>query len=234
MATIDFHSHVLPGADHGSSSPQVSVKQLELMTNMGTAIAVATPHFYPNKHTFEDFSKKIELAIDKLHEASPDNSPALIVGAEVLVCRHLENMKELDSLCIRGTKVLLLELPFKPLAEKHVETVDALIGSGYTVVLAHIDRYIKNSSEFIDKMLSLGALAQINAEGLKRLGTRRKLMRYVKDTDRVCAIGSDLHGSKKSDYKKFVSCKKILGEHFDVIMSRTEALLKNAETITFK
>ena len=231
MSIIDFHTHILPGADHGSSSVENSLKQLGLMTSMGTSVAVATPHFYPSKHTIDEFTQKINASLEKLREASPNTDTSLIVGAEVLVCRHLEDMKGLDSLCIRGTKVLLLELPFKPLAEKHVEMVEGLIASGYTVVLAHIDRYIKQSEDIINTMLTRGALAQINAEGLKRAGTRRKLMYYVKETDRVCALGSDLHGAKKHDYKQFINCKKILGEHFDVIMSRTEKLLKNAERV---
>ena len=231
MTIIDFHTHILPGADHGSTSLENSLKQLKLMEKMGTSVAVATPHFYPNKHTFEDFYAKVNASLEELREASLESAPTVIVGAEVLVCRHLENMKELDSLCIRGTKVLLLELPFKPLAEKHVEMVEGLIASGYTVVLAHIDRYIKQSQGIINTMLERGALAQINAEGLKRLSTRRKLMPYIKETDRICAIGSDLHGAKKHDYKQFVNCKKILGEHFDIIMSRTQELLKDAEPI---
>ena len=234
MTIFDFHSHILPGADHGSSSLENSLKQLALMKDMGTSIAIATPHFYPNNHTPASFSQKIERSIEKLHNAAPFSSPALLIGAEVLMCKNLEKMEGLDSLCIKGTKIMLLELPFEPLSENHIDTVEALIASGYTIVLAHIDRYIKHSADIIDAMLELGALAQINAEGLKHIGTRRKLMHYIKNTDCVCALGSDLHGTKKSDYKRFVNCKKILGEHFDVIMSRTEALLKDAETITFK
>lgn len=234
MAIIDFHSHILPGADHGSSSLDNSLSQLALMKNMGTSAAVATPHFYPNAHTPEQFFNKVTRALNQLNSASPFPSPTLFLGAEVLVCHNLEDMEGLDSLCIRGTKVLLLELPFEPLAEKHIDTVEALIAAGYTVVLAHIDRYIKKYSDTIDAMLELGALAQINAEGLEHFGTRRKLMGYIKNTDRVCALGSDLHGDNSKSYKRFVKCQKILGEHFNIIMSRTEALLKNAETVKFE
>lgn len=234
MTIIDFHSHILPGADHGSANLENSLTQLALMKNMGTSFAVATPHFYPNVHTLEVFSQKVTSALSQLRSASPFPAPALFLGAEVLVCHNLEDMEGLDSLCIKGTRVLLLELPFEPLAEKHVETVEALLSAGYTVVLAHIDRYIKKYSDAIDAILELGALAQVNAEGLEHFGTRRKLMGYIKNTNCVCALGSDLHGSNAKSYKRFVKCKKILGEHFDVIMSRTEALLKNAEAIKFE
>ena len=233
MAIIDFHSHILPGADHGSSSLETSLAQLELMKDMGTSVAVATPHFYPNNHTLQSFLKLREKTVAELSKAGSHPSPTLLLGAEVLVCGHLEDMEGLDALCIKGTKVLLLELPFKPLNEKHIETVEALMDNGYTVVLAHIDRYIKHSAGVIDTMLELGALAQINAEGFERFGKRRKLMHYIKNTDRVCALGSDLHGANAKDYKRFVNCKKLLGEYFDIIMSRTEKLLDGAEPIKF-
>ena len=234
MAVFDFHSHILPGADHGSANLDTSLAQLKLMSDMGTEFAVATPHFYPNDHTIASFSQRIAHSVEKLNGAAPFSAPALFLGAEVLVCRNLEKMDGLDSLCIKGTRVILLELPFEALTDRHVETVEALISDGYTVVLAHIDRYIKCYSDVIDEMLELGALAQINAQGLNSFSTKRKLMHYVKNTDRVCAIGSDLHGADQKDYKRFVSCKKILGEYFDVITSRTAELLKDAEPISFK
>ena len=234
MAVFDFHSHVLPGADHGSLSTQTSLAQLELMRSMGTEIAIATPHFYPNNHTVSSFSQIVSHSVDKLIKTSPSSAPTLLLGAEVLVCKNLEKMDGLDSLCIKGTNVLLLELPFEPLSEKHIDTVEALIYAGYVVVLAHIDRYIKHYSHVIDAMLELGALAQINAEGLDSFSTRRKLMDYIKNTDRVCALGSDLHGADAKDYKRFVKCKKILGKYFDEIMSRTAELLENAEPINFQ
>lgn len=233
MTVFDFHSHILPKADHGSSSLETSLEQLSLMKENGTAFAVATPHFYPHNHTPEYFASKVERALAELSAAKPQNMPTLFLGAEVLVCRSLESMQGLDSLCIKGTRVLLLELPFEPLSERHVETVEALIYAGYTVVLAHIDRYVKQYSSIIDAMLELGAYAQINAEGLEHFGTRRKLMGYIKNTDRVCALGSDLHGADPKDYKRFVACRKLLGEHFDIIMSRTAALLKTAEPVRF-
>ena len=41
----DFHSHVLPGADHGSDSVETSERQLELVDGAGIDRVVAAPHF---------------------------------------------------------------------------------------------------------------------------------------------------------------------------------------------
>ena len=51
----DFHSHVLPGADHGSDSVETSERQLELLNGAGIDRVVATPHFYPSDVTVGEF-----------------------------------------------------------------------------------------------------------------------------------------------------------------------------------
>ena len=48
---VDFHSHILPRADHGSDSIETTQKQLQMIAEAGTEAVVATPHFYPDKDT---------------------------------------------------------------------------------------------------------------------------------------------------------------------------------------
>jgi protein-tyrosine phosphatase len=231
MAVIDLHSHILARVDHGSESTEMSVSQLALMKEMVTDIAVATSHFYPNAHTIEDFERRVSGAIERLRSVSPANMPKLCLGAEVLYCKNMANMAGIERLCIRGTRVMLVEMPLEPLGSHHVEAVEELIFAGFTVVLAHIDRYLKHSESVIDEMLELGAYAQINAEAFAHFGERRRAMRYIKETDRVVALGSDLHGNSSKYYKKFVELRNILGDSFDTIMNRSASLLENAEYV---
>ena len=44
----DFHAHILPGADHGSRSPEDTEAQLTTLGECGVAHVAATPHFYPD------------------------------------------------------------------------------------------------------------------------------------------------------------------------------------------
>ena len=46
---VDFHSHILPGVDHGSASLEMSVEMLKTAKKAGVATIVATPHFYKHK-----------------------------------------------------------------------------------------------------------------------------------------------------------------------------------------
>ncbi|MBQ9112816.1 MAG: hypothetical protein IJY08_04470 [Clostridia bacterium] len=230
---IDFHSHILSRVDHGCASTEESIRQLSLMRSFGTDIAVATSHFYPHISTANDFTRKVERALLRLRDYEITSSPKLCIGAEVLLCENLCSMSDLGSLCIRGTRVILLELPLHQLRENHYDTVEELISMGYTVVLAHIDRYLKRYPESVKNMLDIGALAQINADSLGHIGIRRTILDLLAKTDRICAVGSDLHGVDDKLYKKFATADKHLRDHLQTVMARSARLLEGAQTIEF-
>lgn len=228
MPLIDFHAHILPGADHGSRDTEESLSQLALIRNAGVDTVVATPHFYPNRHKPEDHLRKLAFAAEELANRSPA-SPRICIGAEVLYCDGLERMEGLEELCIRGTNILLLELPGGAWNESVLDTVSELLRS-YTVVLAHIDRYVKEYSCEIESMLDMGALAQINTDSLASFIDRRRIAPFLKD-ERVVALGSDLHLADRKCYARFSAARKRLGEPLDEIMRRSARLLETAETI---
>ena len=231
MTVIDLHSHIIP-IDHGCQSIDDSHAQLELMSAAGTEIAVATPHFYPHVHKIDGFIKKRDLAIEEIASDAPKSAPRLCLGAEVLLCEGMEDMAELDKLCIRGTKVLLVELPMHTLKDGHIDTVEALMQNGYTVLLAHIDRYFDICEDDVKTLLSIGAQAQINADALFHRQTLKKLRKYLEFTDSISALGSDIHGSSQKTYLHFTKAPKALKEHYGEIMRRSKSLLRHAEIIS--
>ena len=228
MTVIDLHSHIIP-IDHGCQSIDDSHAQLELMSAAGTEIAVATPHFYPHVHKIDGFIKKRDLAIEEIASDAPKSAPRLCLGAEVLLCEGMEDMAELDKLCIRGTKVLLVELPMHTLKDGHIDTVEALMQNGYTVLLAHIDRYFDVCEEDVKTLLSLGALAQINADALFHRQTLKKLRKYLEFTDRISALGSDMHGTGAKTYSRFVKAQRVLKDDYRTVMHRSKKLLNSAQ-----
>ena len=54
----DFHSHILPGIDDGSTSVEESIALLRMEAEQGVEHVVATPHFYPNYQSPEEFLQK--------------------------------------------------------------------------------------------------------------------------------------------------------------------------------
>ena len=218
MKHIDFHTHILPRADHGSDSVETSLKQIELSRTAGIEVIVATPHFYPHRHALDKFLSRRSLAAAEIKKHSDSN---VIIGAEILLCDSLDKLTNLESLCIENTRTLLIELPFWDFRQEYITTVDKLIGDGYSVVLAHADRYPKDN---IEKLVNLGAKIQLNASALSKFFVKRHLYEWI-DRGLVVAIGSDIHMADKCAYKKFAKARKRLGEEFDKIMLESEKIL---------
>jgi len=224
IGIADFHSHILPGADHGSYSVSESLKQLELAKAFGVKKIVATPHFYPDSHTLDAFLKRRELACDMLRGAYHEMEPEIFLGAEVLLCQGLEKMPDIDKLFIEGTRTILLELPYSYFSEDLIVTVSKMIKSGIDVVLAHVDRY---PMENIYRMVEVGASVQINAAAICSFFKRRRL-RELFEMGAVSAVGSDIHNVDREAYKKFARAINIVGPYAENIKIQTEKLLTNA------
>ena len=200
MDVIDFHSHILPYADHGSSSIDVSMAQLTLALEHGVKRIILTPHYYPHRENPDNFISRRERCYKKLLENLTAELPDVRLGAEVLVCDNIEEIPGIDNLCIRGTKILLLELPFSDFSKSYITSVKSLISEGYQVVLAHADRYDPRD---IDSLILVGAKIQLNADAFSTLFLSKHIRRWLSD-GHVCAIGSDIHGADKNAYKRFI------------------------------
>lgn len=225
---IDFHSHILPCVDHGSGSLAETRAQLQIVCSSGVDTIVATPHFYPNEDNITSFAQDVQNAIQAMQEAQIP-TPNLYVGAEVLCCPQLERMEGLEALCIQGTNVLLLEAPFNQWHNDFFYTVEALLRR-FTVVLAHIDRYVRFQEKELWELMKMGALAQINGYAFSSF-TQRKLLRPFLESDRVVALGSDLHGADQKCYTQFLASQKRLDVTFDAIMKRSASLLSDATIV---
>ncbi len=192
---IDFHSHFLPGMDDGSKSVQESLKMLSLARDSGVNQIVATPHFYASKESPEHFLRRRESSWEALKEALPDDAPQIWLGSEVYYYTGISRTEDLDRLCIGGTSVLLLELPFHRWTESVIaETVDIARGSGLTVLLAHIDRYLADQKpDTWEELSQNGVLFQVNASFfLESWGSRRRALKLLKE-GRIEVLGSDCH-----------------------------------------
>ena len=195
---VDFHSHILPAVDHGSDSLATSLKQIKFATHYGVERIISTSHFYPHSRSATSFIERREKAFCDLKNALGDSKVTLALGAEVLLCNSIENLPYISELCITGTKTLLLELPFSDFQVSYCHSVYNLSSMGYTVVMAHAERYDKS---WINETLAAGAKLQLNA-GVFSPFKIKKVLPWLEKGDAV-AIGSDIHGADASAYKKF-------------------------------
>ena len=203
---IDLHSHILPNLDHGTSSVETSLEQLRLAAKFGVSRVVATSHFYPQRENVDRFLARRRKSLEKLIPNLTSDLPEIRIGAEVLICDNIEEMPLLNKLCIGGSNVLLLELPFTDFSNGYVESVRELVAMGYDIVLAHADRY---NPRDIERLIAVGAKIQLNADSLCHLLVKKHIRDWI-TRDLVVAIGSDIHGSDARAYKRFASAYKKL------------------------
>ncbi len=191
---IDFHSHILPQIDDGSSGVKESLEMLEELSLQGVDTIVATSHFYATQRSPQEFLARRERAFEQLKARLPENAPRILLGAEVLYFPGMSRMDELSTLCIEGTNILLLEMPFRPWSEHMIREVHDLARSGrYTLMMAHIERYYDDQPVSVwDDLLGEGVLMQSNADCFLPFFAGRKALRLLRE-DRIHLLGTDCH-----------------------------------------
>ena len=218
---VDFHAHILPAADHGSSSLSTTSVQLDMAVKHGVSRIIATPHFYPTHHTVDSFVERRDLTYKSIPEAT---SYDIRLGAEVLICNGIESLPGLEKLCVNGTRVLMLELPFADFQSEYCDSVYNLTRSGYDVIMAHADRY---DPQNIERLIECGARLQLNADSLCGLFRQKRLYDWL-DRDLVVALGSDIHGENKKAYKQFeTACHKI-EDYIDTVKGESDRIFNSA------
>lgn len=192
---VDFHTHILPGMDDGSKSLRQSLTMLRMEREMGIGTVVLTPHFYALQDTPQSFLERRSRALESLLPHLQDAAPRLLPGAEVQYFDHMDDAQQIPSLCIGGTGVLLLEMPFRPWDERIVRTVLELNSrDGLRVVLAHIERYgsFCPGRSTWQLLQDSGILMQVNCSFFSGFFGRRRAMRLM-EQGRFQLIGSDCH-----------------------------------------
>lgn len=205
--TLDYHAHILPGCDHGSDCLKTSLEQIEMARKAGIKTICATPHFYPHKETVEEFSVRRQHAFDEMLPGLTEDSPCILLGAEVLICDGMEHLDGLQSLCLQGTNELLLEMPFYNWPDSLWDTLYQLQDmDDIKIVIAHADRY---PAENIEYLIRDGFILQLNAECFLKAFHRKRYISWL-NSGRVKYLGSDIH-MLGNGYRNFERCKKTIG-----------------------
>lgn len=215
---IDFHSHILPGIDDGSKDVATSLLMLNAMKKQGADTVCATSHFYATQRSMDRFLFRRQEAWERLEEVLPEDAPRILLGAEVLYFPGISRMEELPELCLEGTNILLLEMPFEPWTAHCTQEVRELArNGGLQILMAHIERYFfYQPIDVWDEFLDLGILMQSNAEFFLPFKTRRKAMRLLED-GYIHLLGSDAHNmsSRAPNLDKArMRIEKALGDEF--------------------
>ena len=166
---VDIHTHILPGVDDGAPDMERAMKLLHLAAKNGTAAVVLTPH-----HRGRFRSNTPKLLRDRFRELCaraekeiPDMR--LYLGNEAAHERELgDKVAQGRVLSLNDSNYVLLEFDFNSSRTQVYEETMSLIGSGYTPIIAHAERYdiFRKNKKLAEELLYVGALIQLNADGI--------------------------------------------------------------------
>ena len=172
--------------------------------SMGVSHIYATPHFYAHRRSIESFLERRDRALSKVR-ALPgygDSLPTVTPGAEVYYFSGMGRAKQLSELCIEGTDLLLLELPFAQWHSDLVKDIEDIMDKrGLRIILAHLERYegFQKSRHVWDRIVEMPLTIQLNCEDIIDAGSifRRNHMHKTSlellSRHNNIIIGSDCH-----------------------------------------
>ncbi len=189
----EYHCHVLPGIDDGSDSAETSLKMIETMQAQGVERICATPHFYAHRErSIDHFLQKREAAFSQIRDSAAVQNIRL--GAEIAVEHGISEMPGIEKLAIQGTRIILLELPYRQYEKWMTEEIYNIAAEHkLKVMLAHVHRYLEFYSKAeIETILSTKAILQLNIEAFTNWKEKKLAKRVLNEYERF-AFGSDAH-----------------------------------------
>ena len=190
---IDFHSHFLPGIDDGSDSVETSIAMLNAWYSQGITEICATPHFYAEHNNPERFIARRNKAFAMVQDAANNELQNIRLGAEVLYFDGISRYDGLHELCLEGTDLLLLEMPFRTWTSHMIEEVGIIASTtGIMPVVAHIERYLDQPRKLLKEFLNLNIFIQSNAEFFLDRHTQHKALKMLKKGT-ITFLGTDAH-----------------------------------------
>ena len=171
----DLHCHILPGVDDGAEDLNESLAMFEAARRAGVTSITCTPHcrkpyfdYIPMWRAFRAF----ESAVHAIDESFP-----LQMGFEVNYRKLMElGLGWAERLHFDGSNEFLLELSTNASPSRfgdYERTIFELQGLGYTVIIAHPERYTA-----IQRDISI-------AEELVHMGCRLHVCKYQPTSSKV-------------------------------------------------
>ncbi|WP_321972603.1 tyrosine-protein phosphatase [Paratractidigestivibacter sp.] len=203
----DLHCHILPGVDDGAADLEMSLRMLEAARAVGVTSMVCTPHA---RSPYFDYEKMV-AAFGVFRDAAAEHAPEVHVsmGFEVAY-RKLVQLGVEDwapYLRFAETPEFLLELDTHCDAadfREYERTIYTLQGMGYTVIIAHPERYraIQKDIQIARDLVRMGCKLQASADFIAggRFGREKRPARKMFAEGLYTYIASDAHSPEHYGY----------------------------------
>jgi protein-tyrosine phosphatase len=216
---IDIHSHILPGIDDGSKNIEMSLKILKGLAEQGITDVICTPHYIAETSQVSPRAKNEELLKNLQQQAKKrDIRIKLYLGNEIYIDRDIAKLIRYKKASpLAKSKYLLVELPMSGKFEQYEDILLNLQQSGWTVILAHPERYLSFQKHYgkIVKLHKQGVLLQCNLGSfIGQYGRRAKktAKKIAKDKLLFC-VGTDIHHTR--NFNEIAKAQKKLGKYYE-------------------
>ena len=199
----DIHSHVLPGIDDGARDWDTTMAMIRKAADSGIGTIVATPHYLPWIEPIpipkvRELCKEAESRFESLYRESVNILP----GGELYY--HSQLVDELEAgrvPTLNGTGAVLVEFSTAISFSELIKGVTELDSAGYTVIVAHIERYdcLRAKNDGAERLRDSGALLQSNISEIGG-GFFDGTTRWLKGLYRheiISFTASDMHNLKR-------------------------------------
>lgn len=221
----DIHTHILPGVDDGARTIEDALKMLEIAYADGVRRIILTPHYKYGFHgrSAEDMLERADLLCSEVSKHFADLELGL--GCEAFGEIELSHLLDSGSaLCLCGSRYVLTE--YRPGVEfSHMlQSVNDLILSGYTPILAHIERYVclRKDPGRVSDLVGMGAMMQVNAGsvlGTDGLRTKFFVANLLKKR-LVSFVASDAHNDSTRPPQLARCARYVAGKYGNEYMTR--------------
>src|SRR5690242_4262640 len=192
---IDVHTHLLPGVDDGSPSPEVSIPILERFAADGVQVVVCTPHLDASHAAHAPYERHLEILAALRTRALV--SPELRLGWEIMLDIPGVDLRD-TRFSLGGSTAVLVEFPRMMVPPNAAEELFRLRMSGVVPVLAHPERYYGCTVELVDEWRRIGAVIQMDVAGLFASGRQGPLAMRLLEEGLVDVLASDTHADARS------------------------------------
>lgn len=196
---IDFHSHIIPNIDDGSTSMKDTINMINEARQAGFTEIISTSHYIQKYYDLDCFEREkiLDIIKKKVSEKNEINIK-LYLGSEIYFTPEIiELIKNKKASTINSTRYLLFELPMntKPLFVK--EMVYELMQNGYIPIIAHPERYtyVQENIQYIEELAGMGALFQSNYGSIIGMygNSAKKTLKKLLKNNLISFLGSDVH-----------------------------------------
>lgn len=196
---IDIHSHILPGIDDGCTTVEESLQSVRTLLDHGFVGTICTPHCWPNNfpHITPEHIKawRDALAVE-IDKAGLDYQ--LWTGGELRIYPGAVQWMQTHGVPTLADSTYVLCDFWEPRWQGWIdETLDWLMDSGYTPILAHPERSPTrdNYEGHLDRIADKGVLLQGNLRCFTGEEGRYpdQAVRQYMDEGRYTLLALDMH-----------------------------------------